>query len=543
MTCLFPQLSSSLEIQKERSEKESNKELFITQSLVEQGRVTTGIGNKDLSILRVSLFREGFPEETNMKGIKGNLTGTTSLSDVTKVKAYAASNNFELQADKETATFLGETIPNSDGTFAILFDNPAILKLGYTYIWLALDISDKAKEGNKVDAQITSYIMDNNKEHIETAGNPQYDATIFLTESTLVRPGDYDSRYYRIPAITTAKNGWLVAITDKRYNSESDLPNNIDVIAQISKDKGKTWSEPQTIAGTIELGGDYGHGDPAIVTNRENGDIIVLITSKVGFFYGDGTNIPLMKVIISHDNGLTWEAPVDVTNQVYGPHCDNPVSKTWLAAFPTSGSILQKRDGTLVAAMLARNAENQKVIHLVLSKDGGKNWYTAKGNGTTNPDESKVVEKNNGDLILSVRASGENYKNISGDDGETWQLPMQTRYTGITNAYCNGDFKLLTSTLDGNDKNRMLHTNCFAGSRMNVSVTISYDEGDTWRKAKTICPRSSAYSALTILPDGTIGCYYEEGGLEGGYIMRYVRFSVDWITDGEDTIAEYKEIN
>ncbi|MDL2224569.1 glycoside hydrolase, partial [Bacteroidales bacterium OttesenSCG-928-M06] len=233
------------------------------------------------------------------------------------------------------------------------------------------------------------------------------------------------------------------------------------------------------------------------------------------------------------------EKPVDVTSQVYGPGCTNSVTKSWLAAFPTSGSILQKRDGTLVVAMLGRNAQDQKVVHLALSKDGGKTWYAAKGNGTTNPDESKVVEKNNGDLILSVRASGENYKNITSDDGETWKLPAQTRYTGVKNAYCNGDFKLLTSTLDGNDKNRMLHTNCFANSRMNVSAVISYDEGNTWSSPKTICPRSSAYSALTILPDGTIGCYYEEGGLEGGYIMRYVRFSVDWLTGGEDDITSY----
>ena len=40
---------------------------------------------------------------------------------------------------------------------------------------------------------------------------------------------------------------------------------------------------------------------------------------------------------------------------------------------------------------------------------------------------------------------------------------------------------------------------------------------------------------FTILSP-TIGCYYEEDGLEGGYQMRFVRFSLEWLTDGTDSI-------
>ena len=36
------------------------------------------------------------------------------------------------------------------------------------------------------------------------------------TRTVVYRPGDYDSKYYRIPTVITAKDGSLVIFTDKR---------------------------------------------------------------------------------------------------------------------------------------------------------------------------------------------------------------------------------------------------------------------------------------------------------------------------------------
>ena len=35
-----------------------------------------------------------------------------------------------------------------------------------------------------------------------------------------------------------------------------------------------------------------------------------------------------------------------------------------------------------------------------------------------------------------------------------------------------------------------------------------------------------------MLPDGTLGIYYEENGVFGGFTMRFVRFSLDWASNG-----------
>ena len=94
------------------------------------------------------------------------------------------------------------------------------------------------------------------------------------------------------------------------------------------------------------------------------------------------------------------------------------------------------------------------------------------------------------------------------------------------------------STVEGNPWNVALQTLPNSSSRQNVSIALSTDEGATFGTPKTICPRGSAYSAAVVLPDGTLGVYYEENGVFGGYTMRFVRFSLDWASNGQFKFTE-----
>ncbi len=86
--------------------------------------------------------------------------------------------------------------------------------------------------------------------------------TLF-TRTELYHPGDYGSTNYRIPAVITAKDGSIVAVTDKRKFNEGDLPQDIDIVCNRSTDGGQTWSEPYTIAqGT---GVNHGFGDLSLI--------------------------------------------------------------------------------------------------------------------------------------------------------------------------------------------------------------------------------------------------------------------------------------
>ena len=60
----------------------------------------------------------------------------------------------------------------------------------------------------------------------------------------LFASGDHGSKYYRIPAIVTAADGTLLAVADRRGDSQGDLPNLIDGVLRRSTDRGTTWSEP-----------------------------------------------------------------------------------------------------------------------------------------------------------------------------------------------------------------------------------------------------------------------------------------------------------
>ena len=527
----------------------SNALAELSSTNVVQGKVSTGIGNTDQPIVRSTLRVSGLEGDIEFQGVKGTFVGSNK-SDVTNVKAYFATNSRELFVDtekkmtwrEENGELFGEPVTiNSDGTFTIT--GTRTLATGDHYLWITYDIAETAKEGNTVDAKITAYTIDG-KEVAETNGNPAHSVTIFLSEGAVLMPMDKGSLYYRIPSITVTKDGKrLVTLTDDRKNHNADLPSHCYVVAQYSEDNGRTWSDPITVAGTTETGGNYGHGDASIVTNRDNGEIVGIMTSAGtyghGFFAGTAAEPPRWKTITSRDGGLTWETPVDHTDDLFGANCSNPKTNTWKSGFSGSGAALQKRDGTLVSSFVNRQADNSQHFYFFMSKDGGQNWYVSGTSGTSGADEPKTLERNNGDLAISVRSSGYNYYNYTSNDGETWHLPSQTRFTsGISGNACDGEYMVWCSTVENNPWDIAFQTLPNSGSRQNVSIALSTDEGATFGTPKTICPIGSAYSAAVVLPDGTLGVYYEENGVFGGFTMRFVRFSLDWASNGKYKFTE-----
>ena len=180
--------------------------------------------------------------------------------------------------------------------------------------------------------------------------------------------------------------------------------------------------------------------------------------------------------------------------------------------------------------------------HAVYSDDNGLTWQVS-GRASIGGDEAKVTELVDGRILMSIRHNGNRWYNISEDGGVTWQ-ETTSEWTDIVAPACNGDLIRFTSVNNGDDKNRLLHSVPVGSSRKNVTVYVSYDEGETWPTSRCVVPYNSAYSSLCILPDKTIGLYVEEAFTnEGDYCTVFYNFSLNWLIKGEDGIVNINEIN
>ena len=348
-----------------------------------------------------------------------------------------------------------------------------------------------------------------------------------ITRTVIYRPGDYDSRNYRIPAIITAKDGSLVVATDKRKNNDRDLPEDIDILINRSTDGGRTWSEPYTLA--EGQGRGQGFGDCALVRTNDDGGLLAAFVGGPGFWQGTPDDPLRTYVARSYDNGQTWTEPKDITDELYGASCTDEVSRSWPAAFFASGNGLLISSGRIMFVLAVHIAgEWAACNYAVYSDDNGETWHISD-RASQRGDEAKVVELVDGRILMSIRHEGERWYNISEDGGETWQ-PETSAWTDLVATACNGDIIRYSSVKDGDEKNILLHSLPGPERRENVTVYVSYDEGQTWPVSKCIVPYDAAYSSLCILPDHSIGLYVEESDADTlGYSMVFYNFGLEWL--------------
>lgn len=354
---------------------------------------------------------------------------------------------------------------------------------------------------------------------------------------TLFRKGDYGSNCYRIPAIVMAPdNVTLVTATDKRWHNCADLPEKIDVVIRISKDNGETWSEPKMLSPGIS--DPLGYGDPALVVDRVTKAVFCFFTGHKGTFESTKDDRQTNYYCVSYDNGETWSEMVEITNMLYGTGCPDPIRKEWYSNFFTSGNGHQLRSGRLMLIGATRYKETDSWgsahVNAIYSDDHGKTWTMTPNSPLplSGGDESNVIELNNGTLLMDIRRSPNRLFSHSYDQGLTWTKPFEAN--GFVDPACNGDLIRYTSVKDGYNKNRILHSHLHASSRMNLTIYVSYDEGNTWPIQKVLYSDNCIYSSTTFSPvDGTIYVYWEKGADPDELVVS--KFSLEWLTDGQDT--------
>lgn len=503
---------------------------ILNVSLVQESR-KIGRANDNEVLLRAAVSFGGENASINDNSLSFSLQGTSNVDDVKSVKIYSTGTSpvFD-NRDLQNAVLLADVEPSLDVTDCQI--NAEIVS-GVNYLWITVEMADDATEGNVIDAELYSVSTPSQTFEIVNP-SPSGDREIILAHTLLFQPGDYNSTNYRIPGVITAKDGSIVAVTDKRKYNQGDLPEDIDIVCRRSTDGGHTWSEPYTIAqGT---GYNHGFGDCVLAWTNDDNGLIAGFVGGVGLWNSTPSNPIRSYIARSYDNGQTWTEPEDITDFIFGSNCVVPEHRTWRASFFGSGNGLITSTGRIMFVAAIRETTAQSLNnYAVYSDDNGITWHVS-GRASVSGDEAKVTELVDGRILMSIRHNGKRWYNISNDGGETWQSSTST-WNDITAPACNGDMIRYTSVNQGFNKNRLLHSVPFGSSRTDVSVYISYDEGETWPVRKCIVPYSSAYSSLCVLPDGTIGLYVEEEYPgNSGYSTVFYNFSLEWLTDGSDSL-------
>ena len=385
------------------------------------------------------------------------------------------------------------------------------------------------------------------------AAGPGFTNNITYGDSNIISPSNYfaasnqlfsNGTYnYRIPALLTLQNGDILAFADRRYNGAGDLPNRIEVYVKKSTNNGTNWGAEKLVTPT-SLSKSDGYGDTAAVLDRKTGDVIAVVAHGQGFFQSTSKDPIRIITIRSRNNGDSWEAPIDITSQIYGAGCGDLTRRNWQAAFVTSGNGLQLRNGRLCFVLVVREttqtATKSIKNYLMYSDDGGHKWKVSRGSprNDNGGNEAKVVELNDGSLLMHIRWTPNRLQSRSYDNGETWT--EATAINGILSSDSNGDLIVYTSTKNGYDKDRLItlvDSTVWNGQRNgypgNPKFYISYDEGYTWTNYKELYKGDAGYSSLAILKDGSIGILAELTKPWDGPIW-FLRASIEWCNSNDN---------
>jgi sialidase-1 len=260
--------------------------------------------------------------------------------------------------------------------------------------------------------------------------------------------------------------------------------------------------------------------DPSMIVDK--------MTNEIFMFYNymdldNERDVYYLHVVKSADNGKTWGEPEDITSQITKPEWKTDFK------FITSGRGIQTNQGKLLHCLVNLN----NGMHVFGSNNHGKTWYLID-TPILPADESKIIELSDGRLMINARVNkaGVRYVHTSSDEGETWESKVDST---LIDPGCNASIIRYTSIKEGFKKNRLLFSNASADKdRINMTVRISYDEGQTWSKGKTIYTGSSAYSSMSILKNGDVGLFFEKDSHTRNV---FTSFSLEWLTDGKDSLT------
>jgi sialidase-1 len=508
----------------------------------EQYQVPLLKGKANNPFIRLTLVVSG-KKEMAVSGFQFSLKGTTSLKDLKQLDLYYFKNDSTQNGslDFSKARLFGSVYPINN---KVTIKGEQLLEKGTHYFWLSCTLAPDANALHEADASCTQISIGQSR----LVPAPEVKSIRQNFAVALRKQHDDNVHTYRIPGITTSKNGTLLAVYDMRRESSRDLQGHMDIGLSRSLDGGNTWLPMQVAIDMKEWGGlpqkFNGVSDACILSDDKTGAIYIAglwmhgvldkngkwiegLTdsskawnhqwrekgSQPGFDVKQSSQFLIVK---STDEGKTWSEPINLTKM-----CKK--EEWWLWA-PGPGHGITLNDGTLVFPTQGRDKNGRPFSNITYSKDGGVNWHTSMAADTGSTTESMAVQLSNGDIMLNMRANenatrkGDNNGRaiaVTSDLGKTWASHAASRSV-LNEPVCMASSHKHNYVKNGKPASVLLFSNPNTKTgRNHMTIKMSFDDGLTWPKEHWILLdewNSFGYSCITSVDKDTIGILYEGSG-------------------------------
>jgi sialidase-1 len=352
-----------------------------------------------------------------------------------------------------------------------------------------------------------------------------FNAVVLWAQSAVFTSGSDNYASFRIPAIIKAPNGDLLAFCEGRVNNSGDF-GNIDIVMRRSVDGGNSWSAIRVVVDADSLQA----GNPAPVVDLLDPEYP---GGRIFLFYNTGNNHEgevrkgkgerKVVFVASTDNGKTWGAPVDISEQTHR----HGKAEDWRSYANTPGHALQLERGKYkgriyVAANHSEGAPKSRFedyrAHGFYSDDHGKTFSLSESVGFPGGNESTAAELSDSRLMMNSRNQRGDKKmrivSVSEDGGNRWVASFFD--STLIDPVCQGS--ILNIGWKDNRAVLAFSNAATPNRRDSLMVRVSLDEGVSWKHSLLIDhdpdkkKDHTAYSDLVLVNKKTVGVLYERNG-------------------------------
>ena len=510
-------------------------EIVITQ---QHYQVPVLLQKKDNPVLRIHLHN-GSAGNLQLTDMLFSTAGSTDWKDIKQFSLYytGADSGMRNLGNVDKIQLVGSGTKTGE---KLLIKGAQSLTPGDHYFWLSVELNKGVPLTHVITVNAINAVLSSKTINIEGAIKFKQRIGIAL------RQHNQDSVHtYRIPGLSTVRDGSLLAVFDVRRESARDLQGNIDIGVSRSTDGGNTWLPMQIAidmgtwgvlpekfngvsdanvlvdknAGTIFIAGLWMHG----VLNEDGTWIQGLMDTSTNWNHQwrdkgsqpgfDEKHTAQFMIVKSEDNGRTWSRPVNITQQ-----CKK---KEWWLWAPAPGAGITLHNGTLVFPTQGRDKNGKAFSNITYSQDGGATWHTSNRASTESTTENMAVELSDGSIMLNMRCNKN--KKDTGDTngriiaithnlGEDWTEHPTSR-GALHEPVCMASLLRHEYVVKGKMRSVLLFANPDSKTlRHHMTIKVSYDDGATWQTHKKVLLdewKSRGYSCMTSIDAETIGIVYE----------------------------------